>query len=738
MFVVFAISLLAGLLFTPLAMVLARKVGLYDKPSAKKLHTNPTPLLGGLAVLAAMFVGMWLVVPDASLLPPIILSMSLVALAGLFDDVRPTAPLWKLLALIPGAVAAMMLWPGEIPILLWPGFILGFLFVTNSVNLLDTIDGLTGLMTALSAAALGTMASFQGLADLSIAAFAMSGACVAFLFFNWRLIFPAAIFLGDMGALAIGGGLFIFAAYLVQYATTPADYVAVVLPIALVMVNSLLTVYIRKRKGLKALARTKDHISERLWRYGVPRWEVTLWLALVTLISCGAGVVAWLASLLVVEIVAIAIGILAIAYLSCYSLNLDLPAEGTASYHEKTICRIITRLDVGGPSQHCVYLANSLKQMGWQTYLLHGNIDPQAESSMEYLAEREGVDTYRIPTLHREVSPLADLQAFWHVYRMIRKFRPQIVHTHHAKAGTIGRIAAALCDVPIIIHTFHGISLSDYFGPIKSNIFLTIEKICAPVSSVLVTIGPNDRKELIALGVAPADKFVTIPLGLPLQRFADSDSHKGTLRKELGIAKDERLIVYIGRMVPIKNVSSFIDMAAAVVQKRDDVRFLLVGDGLLREELEQQVADLGITDSVTFYGVTDQMEKVYADADLVVLCSKREGMPVTMMEALAAARPVVSTQVGNVANSVIDGVTGRLVPPEDTSALTQAVLAALDDMEGSRRMAKAGQKHVLRSFGIETLTNRIDLLYMALISGSDYVDPVSVPTPAAVTQQTGE
>jgi len=729
----FISGLAAGLLLTPLAAALSRRIGLYDRPCAAKLHSHATPLLGGLAVLGAMLAGTWLAASGSPILAPLPSAMILAAVAGLIDDVKAVKPLWKLLSLLPAAIAALLLWPQPLPVPLVsiPLFILGFLFVSNAVNLLDTIDGLTGLMTAISAAAMGTMALSAGLSGLSAAAFAMSGACIAFLFFNWRLILPAAVFLGDMGALALGAGLFVLVVYLLQHAVTGADYLSALLPVGLVMANALHTVYVRKRDGVGALARTKDHISERLYRCGLPRWEVTVWLSLVTLVSSAAGVVAWVSASQPVEIVAIAAGVVAIGYTCIHSMRLRPPPEGTPRYQERTICRIITRLDVGGPSQHCVFLCAGLNEMGWCSYLLHGNIDPTQESSMEYLLEREGVEAYRIPTLRRDVRPLADLRALWCTYRVIRRLRPQIVHTHHAKAGTVGRIAAALSEVPIILHTYHGISLRDYFGPISNRIFLSLEQICGRASSALIAIGPNDREELVELRVAAADKFVTIPLGLPLQRFADIGQLRGPMRDELRVTEDQRLVVLIGRMVPIKNASAFIDMAASVLRVRPDVRFLLVGDGPLRAELEAQAENLGIRESVRFYGVTREVQKVYAAADLVVLSSKREGMPVTIMEALAAGVPVVTTRVGNVTNMVIDGVTGRLVPPNDTTALTQAVLAALNDREGSLEMARAGQRRVLQYFSLEVLADRIHALYTALTSQTDYVDPHPLPASVA-------
>ena len=722
----FLIAFIAALLLTPLATQLALRVGLCDKPSKMKRHRQPTALLGGLAVVSAMFLGMWLAAPEFPLLAAVTASMTLAALVGLVDDARSVAPKWKLLGLLPAPIVAILLWPEPIltPLVSIPVFVLGFLFVSNAVNLLDTVDGLTGLMTAVSAAALGIMALHTGLSGLAAVAFAMSGACMAFLFFNWRPLHSAAIFLGDMGTLAVGAGLFVITTYLVAHAETPLDAVAALLPIGLVTGNVFHTFYARWRIGERLLSRAHEHTSERLHRSGMPRVEVTLWLGTVTLLSSAAGVIAWISTSLAVVIISLSIGVAAILYLFYYSLRLKLPEDGAPWHREKTICRIITRLDVGGPSQHCVHLCEELKHTGWRSYLLHGNIDPRQETSMEYLLEGKSFESYRIPTMQREVRPLADLRAFIQIYRFIRRLRPQIVHTHHAKAGTMGRIAAALCQVPIVIHTYHGISLRDYFGPLKNSLFLAIEKICGSVSTALISTGPNDCEELIQMGVAPREKFVLLPLGLPFQHFADAVEHKrGQMRRELGMADRDLLVIYAGRLVPIKRPSEFVAMAAAVLQQRDDIRFVLLGEGPLRPELEQQIADLQVGDRVILYGVTDDMERVYADSDLFVLCSQREGMALVVMEALAAGVPVVATNVGDVASSVIHDVTGRLVAPGDTEALVAAVMTALDDREGSLRMAQVGQHHVLHSFSLEALVARIGALYTTLLTDSEYRDP---------------
>lgn len=725
----FAIGLLAAILFTPLTIVLARRAGVCDKPAGGKLHKRVTPLMGGLAVLAAAAVGCSLSGADWVMLEPLFIGMALIALIGMIDDIKPLKPSLKMGAMIPAGIIPILLWPVETPPLWWaaPLFMVGFVGVTNAVNLLDTMDGLTCVMTAVSAAAFGLMLTAAGQPDLGLAALAVSGACIGFVFFNWRFIHPALVFLGDMGALALGAGLFVLAAHLAQNAPSVLDYPAIALPMLLVLVNTPLTMIIRVRKGVGPLSRSKDHISERLFRLGVPRWEITAWLGLVNLVAAAAGVVAWMAVSPAVEAIALVVGLIPVVYLAWYSTSLKLPEEGTPPYVPRRICRIVTRLNVGGPSQQCVHLTNTLRARGWETFLLAGVVDTATEDSMEYLAEQEGVEVIRVPAMGADPNPIADLRALWQTYLVLRRLRPQVVHTHHAKAGTIGRIAAALANTPVIVHTHHGISLVDYFGPLKNAIFLAIERVAASVATVLIAIGENDRSDLIRLRVAPPERFVVIPLGLPLGKFADPAVPRGTLRGQLGIGDDAGLILYAGRLVPIKDVPTLIRAMAHVAGQRPNVHLALFGDGPLRGELEQLAGELGVDDKTTFCGTTNEIEKAYVDADLVLLCSKREGMPVVILEAMAAGRPVLSTNVGNVTNMITDRVTGRLVPAGDVEALAGAILDALTDPERTMAMAHAGQQHVLASFSIETLTERINTLYEAQIAGQPYADPLPVP-----------
>lgn len=324
---VFLASLLAGLASTPLVIALATRLGIEDVPSSQNWHSRATPLLGGAAILVALGVGIGVSAHQDRIAWAAMSSMVLFALVGLTDDLRPVRPPVKLGLMVPGAIVPLLLWPETIPVLLYPVFVLGLIYAANAVNLLDNMDGLTCLMSAVSAGAYGVMALGVGQQGAAVIAFGLSGACVAFLFFNYRFFRPAAIFLGDMGTLAIGAGLFILAAYLMHFAETPLDYVATIAPISLVLLDSLVTMGIRRSKGLRALSRSQDHMSQRLNRQGVPRWAVTLWFGLVTLLSAGAGVVAWWTPSLLTEAVAVTVGVLIIAGFATYTTRLQLPPE---------------------------------------------------------------------------------------------------------------------------------------------------------------------------------------------------------------------------------------------------------------------------------------------------------------------------------------------------------------------------------------------------------------------------
>jgi glycosyltransferase involved in cell wall biosynthesis len=315
--------------------------------------------------------------------------------------------------------------------------------------------------------------------------------------------------------------------------------------------------------------------------------------------------------------------------------------------------------------------------------------------------------------LGREIAPLRDLRALVGLFRLMRAWRPAIVHTHTAKAGVLGRLAARAAAVPIVVHTFHGHVLRGYFSPAKAALFRRIEARLAPLADALVAVSDAVKSDLVSLGVAQAERIRVVPLGLELGHLA-GPLPRGALRKEAGIPENAPLVGMVGRLVPIKDVPCFLRAARLVLEKRKDARFALVGDGEERPALESLCRELGIFGRVFFLGWRGDLAGVYGDLDVVVNASRNEGTPVALIEALAAARPVVATRVGGTPDLLGGGERGRLVPPGEPEALARAVLETLDESETSRRLAEAGREHVLARHSSDRLIRDVDALYREL------------------------
>lgn len=376
------------------------------------------------------------------------------------------------------------------------------------------------------------------------------------------------------------------------------------------------------------------------------------------------------------------------------------------------IMRIIARLNVGGPAIHVTLLADRLRPPEFETTLICGHIDAH-EGDMAYLAEARGIKPVYVPELGRKLSLLRDVVTLVKLWRLMRRMRPDIVHTHTAKAGFVGRIAAWLARVPVRVHTFHGHVFHGYFGRRKTQLFLWLERLTARLSDRLITISPGLIDELSATyHVAPTEKFVNVPLGLELQPFADTPRHQGTFRDQFAIPRDAPLIGSVGRIVPIKNHALFLDMACHVKQQRPDAHFVIVGDGELRGAVEAQTETLGLRDTVTFTGFMQDLKPVYSDMDVLVISSDNEGTPVSIIEALAAGVPVVSTAVGGVPDLLQQGAHGRLTPSGDPDALADAVLAALSESgEGQHAIQEA----VVAQYDIGRLASDLAALYRTLL-----------------------
>jgi len=380
------------------------------------------------------------------------------------------------------------------------------------------------------------------------------------------------------------------------------------------------------------------------------------------------------------------------------------------------VLRAITRLNIGGPAIHAILLTEALDdRVVFSSTLVAGTTAPH-EGDMLDLAAAHRVEPVLLPALGREISPADDLVALAKMVRLMRRIRPDVVHTHMAKAGTVGRLAAHLCGVPLIIHTYHGHFFHSYFGRLKTGVFLTIERALGLATDRIIVLGDGQRNEIASYGVAPVAKLEPIRLGLELRQFVDVEKFRGELRRELGIHSSVPLIGILARLVPIKAHETFFAAAHLILQQEPAARFLVIGDGERRAELEAMVNQLGIATSVDFLGWRRDMRSVYADLNVVALTSLNEGSPVALIEALAAARPVVSTAVGGVPEVVMNDVTGLTVPPSNPVAMAEAILRLLREPDLAQRLASSGRRHVYPRYDSSRLVDDVRTLYLRELS----------------------
>jgi len=382
------------------------------------------------------------------------------------------------------------------------------------------------------------------------------------------------------------------------------------------------------------------------------------------------------------------------------------------------VLRVIARLNVGGPALHVTHLAQGLAERGYQTTLVAGDV-ARGEESMAFVADRAGVEIVRLPGLSRELSPVRDALAAIRLARIIREVRPDVVHTHTAKAGAVGRAAALLAGLrhrPVVVHTFHGHVLRGYFGPVGTLVFRAIETALARTTDRLIAVSPEVRDELVALGVAPASKFSIVRLGLELERRVAFEGDASELRRRHGIPLESFVVGWFGRMTAVKQTDALLTTLAGLRERDVDAVLLLVGDGDDRARLEERAHELGLARSVLFLGYQEDVAPWFALCDAVALTSASEGTPATVIEALAAGRPVVSTNVGGLSDVVTEGETGFLVPPGDTEALAARLEILAHDPERRAAMGALGRERVLRRYAVERLVDDVDALYRELLA----------------------
>ncbi len=402
------------------------------------------------------------------------------------------------------------------------------------------------------------------------------------------------------------------------------------------------------------------------------------------------------------------------------------------------IVRIIARLNVGGPAKHVVWLTSGLHQPEYESLLVAGTV-PSGEDDMGYFAAELGVVPMFVPEMSREVS-LKDALTVWKLFKLFRRERPDIVHTHTAKAGTVGRVAGWLYRwlTPLtligrphrcrFVHTYHGHIFHGYYGPLKTKLFLAIEKILARVATDrIVVVSEQQRREINEeFGVGDSSQFSVVPLGLDLTVFAGWRERREVLRGELGINDQDVLVGIIGRLTEIKNHELFLYAIAEFRKKFSNgtpsVRFVIIGDGHRRSELEQQSRRLGLAGDVTFLGGRRDPENFYPALDIVALTSRNEGTPLTLIEAMANARPVISTSVGGVVDLLGEVIErdpagfvvcprGIGVPANDACAFAAGLERLVTDDTLRREIGERGLQFVAEHYSKDRLITDVRNLY---------------------------
>jgi glycosyltransferase involved in cell wall biosynthesis len=433
------------------------------------------------------------------------------------------------------------------------------------------------------------------------------------------------------------------------------------------------------------------------------------------------------------------------------------------------VVRVIARLNVGGPARHVAWLTSATQKAGIESLLVAGKVPP-GEDDMTYFALEHGVTPIIIPEMSREVS-LKDVVTVWKLFLLLLRERPDIVHTHTAKAGTVGRIGgwlyrwltpSTLWGRPrpcLFVHTYHGHIFHSYYGRSKTRIFLTIEKILAHMTDRVVVISQRQFDEIhLEFGVGRKGQFAVIregqfaiiPLGLDTSIFAHWEERRHSARKDLGVGETDLVVGIVGRLTDIKNHALFLEAAARYKQlfgatgtttgDQRRVKFIIIGDGHLRRPLENQVISLGLQDDVVFMGLRDDPESFYSALDVVALTSLNEGTPLTLIEAMANARPIIATAVGGVVDlmgncdfamanqdSVEPAKAGYMVcergvcvDSNDADAFCQGLHFLLERDDLRREMGERGRAFVEKNYSKERLVADVLALYEELVQAAAF------------------
>ena len=379
------------------------------------------------------------------------------------------------------------------------------------------------------------------------------------------------------------------------------------------------------------------------------------------------------------------------------------------------VLNIITRLEQGGAP---LALLETVKRMDRGTFdvTVVAGLTEDEDRNLDMSGLAFDLPLIMVPALRRSVHPIRDVVALYRLIQIIRAGKYDVVHTHTSKAGVLGRIAAAICNVPAIVHSSHGTILHGYFSPFVTRIFAYLEKFAASMSHRIICLTHQEIGQYLKAGIGRKSQYTYIFNGIDISAFEHRRGDRSRLRKEMAFEDEDIVCVSVGRLVPVKGQSDLLHAFGLAHSRSPKLKLIIIGDGELRPQLEQQIRDLGIQDATRLVGWREDVAELLDACDLFVLTSHNEGLGLVLVEAMAKGLPVVATAVGGVPEVVQDGQTGSLVPSGDPKAIASAIIRLSADAETRASMGRRGYARATEFFSIDQTVRNTEDLYTNLLS----------------------
>ncbi len=374
------------------------------------------------------------------------------------------------------------------------------------------------------------------------------------------------------------------------------------------------------------------------------------------------------------------------------------------------LIHIITRLDKGGSAENTFLTLKGLDKSRYEVSLIAGPVEDPSQDRRKQI-EESGVSYIQVPQLRRNINLFYDFPALLKIRRLLKKEKPDIVHTHTSKAGLLGRLAARLAGIPSIIHTPHGHVFFGYFDALKTRMFILLEKLASRITDKIIALTPREKADYLRYKVAEEDKLVIIPSGIELYKCQPiPQEERSKLKKKLGIPEHSAVVGTAGRLVPVKGPGFLIQAVGQVISEHPDTYLVFAGDGPLRKNLEKDAVDMGLAKNIIFTGWRDDMARILSVFDIFCLPSLNEGMGRVLVEAMALGKPVVASDVGGIPDLIIPGKNGFLVPPRNPGELAQQILFLIKNREEREKLGRAGKK-MASTYSDEIMVKKIAELY---------------------------